>query len=342
MSDDLRIAYRRCRQLARRAASSFCWCFWWLPRAEREAMWALYAFARHTDDIGDDEPPDTRQARAGRNPGGRPQDERRRRLAAWRVQVEDALMGNRDHPWLPALAETARRHAIPSSELLAVIDGVEMDLVPRRYQTFSDLEVYCRRVASAVGLSCLRIWGCRDEDAFLPAAQCGVAFQLTNILRDLAEDAARGRVYLPLEDLQRFSYPESALREGRYDDSFRQLMRYELERAARLYAEGAATAGYLRGPGRRVFCLMFDAYHTLLREIARRDGQVFHERVRLGLLRKVSLAVRHSLAVRPSLGGVAPVAFTTSDTGVDIPRHDTVGDVAVGKAKDGAREHGAA
>ncbi len=199
-------------------------------------MCALYAFLRRTDDLGDS----TESV-----------ERRRSALETWRRALRRALGGQYDDPLLPALADTVRRYGVPSVHLEDVIDGVEMDLEPCRYETFADLEVYCHRVASAVGLACLPIWGCSSDEAEQPARRCGLAFQLTNILRDLKEDAACGRVYLPAEDLERFDYTLDELRAGVRNERFRQLMRFEIGRAEQLYESGAELEPHLSADGQR-------------------------------------------------------------------------------------------
>ena len=206
MNDELAASYVHCQQIARRSASSFYYSFLLLPKPKRQAMCALYAFLRQTDDLSDSADSAT---------------DRRAALETWRESLERATRGAFDDPLLPALADTMAGYSIPVDHLHAVIDGVEMDLEPLEYETFDELEAYCHRVASAVGLACLCIWGTTSERALEPARQCGVAFQLTNILRDLKEDAARGRVYLPREDLARFDYSSDDLRAGICDQRFR-------------------------------------------------------------------------------------------------------------------------
>ncbi len=187
-------SYAFCRRLARRSGSNFYPCFLLLGREKRRGMDALYAFMRHTDDLGDNE---------------EPPDARRKALSHWRLSLDETLRSEGvpiNHPLMPALADTVRRFQIPRQCLCDVVDGVEMDLQGRQYETFEDLAVYCRRVASAVGIACVHVWGFRDERALEPADKCGLAFQLTNILRDLKEDADHGRVYLPLEDFRAAGY----------------------------------------------------------------------------------------------------------------------------------------
>jgi len=176
-----------------------------------------------------------------------------------------------------------------------VIDGVEMDLNRRRYETFGELEVYCRRVASAVGLACIHVWGFTGEEALEPARKCGLAMQLTNILRDLKEDARRDRVYLPLEDLRRCGYSVDDLLAGVADDRFLELMSFQIGRAKRLYAEGAELMRCLRPSGRRIFGMMMTTYRALLRKIERRPAEVLRRRVSLSRGQKLRIAARWML-----------------------------------------------
>lgn len=275
-------SFAYCERLARRAAANFYHAFRLLPPQERRAMCALYAFMRVADDAADE-------------PG--PTSAKREALEAWRCQLGDALAGNYRHPLHPALHATLLRYDIPRTHLDDVLDGVGMDLDTDRYATFSNLYPYCYRVASAVGLACVRVWGARGEDAVPFAEAAGIAFQLTNILRDLAEDAALGRVYIPQEDLQRFDYGEEDLLAGRRDDRFRELMRFEAARAYSYYEAAEPLTGLLAAPGRAVFLVMMRTYRGLLDEIVRRDFDVFSGRVRLSNLHKLWLAAR-ALPVR--------------------------------------------
>ncbi|HUT89868.1 MAG TPA: phytoene/squalene synthase family protein [Thermoguttaceae bacterium] len=293
-------SYALCRRKARQSGSSFYAAFLLLPRQKRRAMDALYAFTRHTDDLADN---------------AEPLEVRREALAQWRGAVEAVLekIANTDRSvaplrgvfraggtvpgetLLPALADTVRRFAIPREHLLAVIDGVAMDLSRVRYETFDDLTAYCERVASAVGLACTHIWGVRGEAAFEPARKCGIAFQVTNILRDLREDIEQGRVYLPLEDLRRCEYSVEDLAAGVVDERFERLMELEIDRARRFYHEGAELFDWLEPDGRRVFGMMTTVYHRLLEQIARRPNEVFRRRVGLSRWRKLGIAARWAL-----------------------------------------------
>lgn len=270
-------SYAYCHRLARREAANFYHAFRLLPWDQRRAMCALYAFLRLTDDVAD-------------GPGSA--DDKRPALDAWRASLHGALAGRYEHALFPALEHTVARYHIPVAYLEAAIDGVQMDLSIDRYDTFADLSVYCYRVASVVGLSCLPIWGCTSPDATPFAESAGIAFQLTNILRDLAEDAARGRVYLPREDLKRFDYSEDDLLHGVHDCRFLELMRFQAARAAHYYDVAESLMRWLPPPGRAVFQVMRRTYRALLDEIVRRDFDVFHGRVRLSRLHKLWLAAQ--------------------------------------------------
>ncbi len=275
-------SYRYCEQVARREAGNFYHAFRVLPRTQRQAMCALYAFLRLTDDLGD-------------SPG--PEAQKRHRLTEWRRQFDRALLGEHTHSLHPAIHHTIKTHGIPTPYLHDVIDGVEMDLNIARYASFADLYGYCYRVASVVGLACIHIWGFKDDRAKVYAEKAGIAFQLTNILRDLGEDAARGRVYLPAEDLDRFGYPEVKLARGERDDRFRSLMRFQVDRARGFYESSQPLAPLLPPPGRAVFQVMTRTYRGLLEAIESLDYDVFTSRVSLSQWRKLRLVVQ-ALPVR--------------------------------------------
>ncbi len=275
-------SYAYCEQLTRREAGNFYHAFRLLPRAQRLAMCTLYAFLRVTDDLTDN--PGTLQAK-------------RAALTAWRREWEAALAGHFSHPLHPAFLDTVKTYAIPRAYLDDALEGVGMDLDADHYETFAELYRYCYRVASVVGLCCIHIWGFTDERATVHAEAAGIAFQLTNILRDLAEDAGRGRVYLPREDLERFGYGEEELRRGERNEAFRALMRFEAERAYQYYREGEALAGLLQPAGRAVFLTMLRTYRGLLDAIVARDFDVFSRRVSLSKWYKLWLVLR-ALPVR--------------------------------------------
>ncbi|HZV03703.1 MAG TPA: phytoene/squalene synthase family protein [Gemmataceae bacterium] len=273
----LSASFAWCERLARRQAGNFYHAFRLLPTAQRRAMCALYAFMRVADDLTD---------------GPEALAEKSQSLEDWRRQFDAALAGVYYHPLHPAFHHTVEHYGIPRCYLDDVLDGVGMDLDTDRYDTFADLYRYCYRVASAVGLACIHIWGFREERAKAYAESAGIALQLTNILRDLGEDAGRGRVYLPREDLERFGYSVADLEQGRRDGRFRDLMRFQVERAREYYDAAAPLADFLTPAGRSVFLVMLRTYRGLLEAIVRCDYDVFNRPVRLSRWRKLWLAVQ--------------------------------------------------
>lgn len=282
MNSSLARSYSYCELLARREAGNFYNGFRVLPRGQRLAMCALYAFMRIADDLSDEQ-------------GS--VDDRRRALAGWRNGLHDALAGRFSHACHEALQHTVSAYRIPSRYLEDVLDGVEMDLQPVRYETFAELYQYCYRVASAVGLACIHIWGFADEKARIYSESAGLAFQLTNILRDLGEDAARGRVYLPRDELARFGYDAENLGRGLRDDRFHELMRFQVERARRYYRDAWPLTPLLPAPGRAVFLVLARTYAALLDSIERRDYDVFSRRVTVNSWRKLFFVLQ-ALPVR--------------------------------------------
>jgi phytoene synthase len=274
-------SYRFCGTVARREARNFYYAFWLLPRSQRRSMCALYAFLRHTDDLADE-------------PGS--VAEKGRALDAWRRALDAALAGD-GHAWpgLPALADTVARYAIPARWLHEVIEGVSMDVQPRGFATFAELADYCHHVASVVGLSCLSIWGYRSEggQAERLAERCGIALQLTNILRDVRDDARNGRVYLPRDDLARFGVvPEELAGAGRPGESVRALLAFEAQRAYEYYDDARGLIPLVDPVGRPVLRTIVGIYRALLDEIARRDYNVLRGRVSLPAWRKLAIALR--------------------------------------------------
>jgi phytoene synthase len=282
--DPLAESYRRSMAIARGAARNFYYGFLLLPPARRRAMCALYAFMRRSDDLADEPGPAAAKAMA---------------LAGWRNDLmaaleEPAEQSFERHPTLPALSDTVRRFGIPTRYLLDVLDGVGMDLEPRVFSTFQDLRAYCYRVASAVGLCCIHIWGYRSEDgrAEAMAESCGLALQMTNILRDVREDAERGRVYLPVEDLERFGIAPEQLSARAPDERLRALFAHEAERARAFYREARPLERLVAPVGRPVLRAMVGIYRTLLDEIVRRDYDVLSRRVALSPWRKAAITVQ--------------------------------------------------
>ncbi len=284
-AEALGTSYDYCRRLTQRAAQNFHFAFLTLPRDKYDAMCALYAFMRITDDLGDDP--------------REPVTARRQALHAWREAVHAALEGRADaHPALPAFADTVARHEIPHQYLEALFTGVERDLEPVRIANFQELSDYCYHVAGVVGLCCIHIWGFSDDEALPIAIDCGFALQLTNILRDLAEDWSLGRVYLPAEDLARFGYTLEDLSNQVYDDRFRDLMRFQADRARSSYQRAERLFVWLHPTGRPILRAILEIYGGLLEEIERRRYDVFSQRVSLPTWKKLWIAGRALWASR--------------------------------------------
>jgi phytoene synthase len=262
-------SYEYCRRVARRRAKNFYYSFVLLSRPQRNAMCAIYAFMRYCDDLSD-EPGATRAA-----------------IDKWRAEMEAALEGRfSDHPVWPAFYHTVRRFAIPHQYFREMIEGVQSDLEPRRFETFPQLYRYCYQVASVVGLTIIHIFGFDTRSALPLAEKCGVAFQLTNILRDIREDAERGRIYLPEEDLRRFGVSEEDLRAGHRDQAFLQLMAFEAERARAYYNESRPLLDLIHPRSRASLWALITIYSRLLERIERSNYDVFRRRVRLPLWEK--------------------------------------------------------
>lgn len=246
-----------------------------LPRPQYDGMCALYAFLRHSDDLADAEEPVA---------------VRRENLRQWRIAVEAALGGSPEHPLLAALADTARRFHIPFGLLLAALDGVAMDLEEVRCPDFASLHAYCYHVASVVGLACIHIWGFRGDAAWEPAIDCGVALQLTNILRDVPEDARQGRIYLPADELADAGIAPARL-VGPATPRLRRFILRQVARADAYYGRGDALPPWLSPLGQRMYWTLVGGYRALLAEIERRDGDVWSERVSISPWTKAWLGV---------------------------------------------------
>lgn len=267
-------SYRWSADLTRRTARNFIYSFQVLPRQQRRAMDTLYAFMRVTDDLSDEDGELSAKERA---------------LDEWSEQLHAMTRSVYAHPVHPALHDAVLRFGIPVRYLELVIEGVRQDLKPVRLANFEELYAYCYRVASVVGLCCIEIWGYTDPQAREYAEASGVAFQLTNILRDLKEDFGRDRVYLPREEWERFASPPEGWANERLGEAFQSLMRFQAERAHHYYDQGERLLPLLRPPGRAVFRVMLGIYRGLLREIERKKFDVFGERVRLSQWKKLSM-----------------------------------------------------
>jgi phytoene synthase len=268
-----------CARLTRQSRSNFYYAFLTLPKPRREALYAVYAFCRTVDDIAD---------------LGRDVPAQRSALGRWRAEVDRCYepAGVPEHPIGRRLAAAVRAYAIPRAALLAIVEGVEMDLDRVAYEKAEDLDPYCYRVASAVGLCCIEIFGNRDPRAREYAINLGLALQLTNIIRDVGADARAGRVYVPQEDLRRFGVSVEDLREGRHTPAFVKLMRSQAERARGFYR--AAGEAFPVADARSLVAaqIMGRIYFALLGEIEARHFRVFEGRIALPARRKLAIALR--------------------------------------------------
>jgi len=274
----LQAAYRYCQELARREAKNFYYGFILLPPAKRQAIYASYAFARRCDDIVDSdlEP-----------------DEKVRQLAEYRSQLEQCLHGYPSSPIFLALHDTIRRYRIPSQYLSQLIDGVEMDLTVHRYPTFADLRRYCYGVASTMGLISIEIFGYRDgQQARQHAEDLGIALQLTNILRDIREDAERDRIYIPQDEMERFRCSEADILGGVANETSLQLMRFQVERARAYFERGRKLLPLLPRRSRACTAVLQSIYSRILERIEARPSAVLRERVSLSGGQKLALAGR--------------------------------------------------
>jgi len=246
-------SYRHCRRLARTAARNFYYGFALLPSEKRDALCALYAFMRRVDDISD----------SGNTAGNKAGD-----LNDWRTLLDGALHGSYNGSRiLPAFHDTVKRYGIPPGDLHDLMAGAEMDLTVERYRTFDLLERYCYCVAGTVGLCCVRVFGFNDPAALELAPKLGIAFQLTNILRDVAEDYAMGRIYLPQEDLDRFSCRETDLARHTATPAFLDLMRFEAARAWQFYQGGPPLLRMVSKDSRAALWTLIRIYSRILEKI---------------------------------------------------------------------------
>jgi squalene synthase HpnC/squalene synthase HpnD len=274
-------SYAECRRVARASASNFYYAFFMLPQAKRDGLCALYAFMRLVDDVSD-----TVGSGADKQRG----------LARWRAALDAAAAGDvSGHPILPAFADTIERFHIPARYFHDLISGAEMDLTVGEYPTFDRLREYCYRVAGTVGLTCLHVFGFDGLHAPDLAEKLGIAFQLTNILRDVRSDYEMGRVYLPFEDLAQFGVRPEALARGPLTPEMRGLLEFESARAWNFYREGAELIPLVHADARAALWALARIYSSLLRRIEARGYDVFSERVRLSTPEKTGILLRARL-----------------------------------------------
>ncbi|MBI3597031.1 MAG: presqualene diphosphate synthase HpnD [Nitrospirae bacterium] len=269
--------------------SNFAPSFLFLPGPQREAIERVYAFCRALDDVSD----------SALSP-----EEKKRRLEFWREELNRCYDGRGAHPIILPLQQTIEDFRLTRTNFEELLQGVEMDLTITRYASFVHLSQYCYRVAGTVGLICVEIFGCPNERDY--AVALGIAFQITNILRDVKDDAQRGRIYLPQDDLRRFGYTEAELLNSTYNESFVELMGFEAERAVDYFRRAA---DLLKPEHRRQLIaseIMAAVYSALLQRIKTVRYNVFEHRVRLSKPRKLALAVKTALMNRIGVGRAVP------------------------------------
>lgn len=267
-----------CTALTKSSGSNFYYSFLFLPKARRTAMYTVYAFCKAVDSAVDEPPP-----------GSQPQEE----LVRWRAELDAVYHGTPTWPITISLAHHVKALSIPKVYFEELIKGVEMDLHNNRYVTFNELSSYCYRVASVVGLICLHIFGATSARTQDYAVDLGMAFQLTNILRDVGTDAAQNRIYLPLEDLKACKYSEKALRQQTYSPEFQKLMQYEAARARQYYDKAHAALMALSPQERRALTvaeIMRGVYSRILKKVEDSEYQVFGPRIRLSTSHRLAIA----------------------------------------------------
>jgi phytoene synthase len=271
-------SFAHCRAVAKHRARNFYYSFILLPPEKKNALCAMYAFMRYCDDLSD-EPGATRSS-----------------IDHWRDALSEALAGRLDsNPTWPAFLDTVERYSIPHEYFYEMIEGVASDLSPRTIDTFDDLYRYCYRVASVVGLTTIHIFGFTSPEALPLAEKCGIAFQLTNILRDVREDAGLGRVYLPAEDLARFGVAVDDLKNARRTEQFGRLMEFETERARRYYRESAPLLDLIQRESRPSLWALIAIYSRLLDHLSESHYDVLMRRISLSSLEKTWIVLRAAL-----------------------------------------------
>jgi len=270
-----------CQQKAAASGSSFYYSFLFLPRERRRAITALYAFCREVDDVVD-EASEMQIAAA--------------KLGWWRAEIANLYAGKPQHPVTKALLPFIEKYSLSKAHLGEIIDGMEMDLTQTRYLDWTGLERYCYRVAGAVGLLAASIFGYRDPRTLEYAKDLGIAFQLTNIIRDVGEDARKNRIYLPMDELRRFEVPAADILNARQTPQFRALMEFQDRRARSYYDRALAALPAADRRAQRPGLIMAAIYKALLEEIAREGFRVLAQRTSLTPLRKFWIAWKTWLA----------------------------------------------
>ncbi|MCX7833887.1 MAG: phytoene/squalene synthase family protein, partial [Ignavibacteria bacterium] len=286
-NDVLTKAYEYCKNISKKYAKTFYFASFFLPKEKRYACYAIYAFCRYADELVD------RKVALDTNIKEKETNIRTDRIISLlndlKNQLQDAYNNkiNIENNIMIALSNVFKKYNIPIEQAFELISGVEMDTFKSRYENFEELKIYCKKVASSVGLMVLNIFGYSNEKAIEYAIDMGIALQLTNILRDIKEDALRNRIYLPLEDLERFNYSEKDLLENIYNENFINLMKYQIDRANEYYNNGNKGLKYIDRKCLLGVLLMTHNYRMIHREIERLGYNVFSHRAYLPFHKKV-------------------------------------------------------
>jgi phytoene synthase len=266
------------KEIAKKSKSSFYYAFNLLPPAKRDAMNTVYAFCRETDDIIDE--------------GNEPDELKFAMLHKWRIELEKSINGNSDYALLNKLGKTIAGFNIPLEPFFELIKGMEMDLQKKRYSSFEDLMIYCYRVASTVGLICIEIFGYKDKQHAKDfAINLGIALQLTNILRDITKDSERGRIYLPQDDLEKFHYSDTDIINRNYNNDFKELMSYEVERAKMYFDKATLSLNLDDKAAMFAARAMQHIYHKMLQKIVEADYDVYRQNIRVSKFEKVGISL---------------------------------------------------
>ncbi|MHB8337957.1 MAG: presqualene diphosphate synthase HpnD [Ignavibacteriaceae bacterium] len=265
------------KEIAKGSNSSFYYAFNLLPVEKRDAMNTVYAFCRKTDDIVDTE--------------NESDEIKYDKLHKWRVELEKSLRGHSDYQLLNKLGKTITQFNIPTDPFFELLKGMEMDLQKKRYVTFEDLQLYCYRVASTVGLMCIEIFGYKHKSAKDFAVDLGIALQLTNILRDVKKDSLNGRIYIPQEDLKKFNYSEDQLFNQTYNGNFQTLMQYEVNRAEIFFDRATKALNLDDKYSMFAARAMQHIYHKILEKIINANYDVYHKNIKVSKVEKVGIAV---------------------------------------------------
>ena len=265
------------KEISKKSNSSFYYAFNLLPSAKRDAMNTVYAFCRQTDDIVDE--------------GNDPASLKYEKLRKWRIELEKSFSGHSEYLILNKLSSTIQKFNIPLEPFFELLKGMEMDLQKNRYLTFDDLQLYCYRVASTVGLMCVEIFGYKHASTRDFAINLGIALQLTNILRDIKKDAENGRIYLPQEDLKKFNYNENDILNQTYNSNFTKMMKYESDRAKEYFDKATASLNIEDKAEMFAARAMQHIYYKMLGKIVDVDYDVYNNNIKVSTFQKVGISV---------------------------------------------------